>query len=289
MPFGRPLNLTDCAGCYLLVLVFGGVGAEPVSAQDLSALQNDVRSKVCPADRTTYHDLTPQKSCKTICLDPKLNGGDCGVDRFGARRLVGYAPPGCEKEVERQNKIIRAHRKFIEEKCNSHAAPSATPSLRPPGSKPNVTSNLSVPAPVQRTEKPPTQRPVGSSAGAPAPLQRASKPPTQRPSPWADSSYVKAWLETMKKRNEEATARRVRERAALAAAWLRNQENINAIRRQMGPPIIGMPAGRPPVMPNRTYLPTRPITPPAAPSKPPPSPGFGAPPPPCNVPGCAMR
>jgi hypothetical protein len=87
------------------------------SQQDTSALEAIVRSRICPADKTRYDELTYRGSnCATRCTRPELNGTpDCGGDGG----LVGYDFQ-CQQAVDEKNRVIRAYNQFISA-CSSKA------------------------------------------------------------------------------------------------------------------------------------------------------------------------
>lgn len=72
-------------------------------------METILRSRICSADMTLHDEIKYRDyGCKTICVDHRLNGGDCG----GPGRLVGYERQ-CVNEVDIKNKTIRAYNSFV--------------------------------------------------------------------------------------------------------------------------------------------------------------------------------
>lgn len=94
---------------------------ERAGAQDVAALEAVIRSRICPAEKATYAELTFRGyGCRTLCTKPALNGTpDCGGDGG----LVGYEFQ-CQQEVNEKNKTIRAYNQFIRS-CSEAKEPSA--------------------------------------------------------------------------------------------------------------------------------------------------------------------
>ena len=84
-----------------------------VTAQDIRSLEAVLRSRVCPgsAVATLFNEIDPREyGCRTRCVDPSRNGGDCG----GPGQQTGWEPQ-CAAEVRKKNETIRAYNRFIRE------------------------------------------------------------------------------------------------------------------------------------------------------------------------------
>jgi hypothetical protein len=108
-----PISVVSC------VVLANRAVAQDVS---MSALESAVERKTCLSG-ARVEILSPYDlGCKTICVNHKLDGGDCGPGG-----LVGYAPE-CQADVDKANKTIRAYNGACSE---SHSTPKTqSPSLR---------------------------------------------------------------------------------------------------------------------------------------------------------------
>jgi hypothetical protein len=117
--------------CCLAVFGLGAIqlaSAQRMFAQqDISSLEAVLRSGICPANtqRNRYDEITPREyGCKTICVNPSRNGGDCGPNG-----LVGYEAQ-CQAEVRKKNETIRRYNQFMS-KCSSKQAPPSQKASAP--------------------------------------------------------------------------------------------------------------------------------------------------------------
>lgn len=189
----------------------GSGAASLVVAQDIGSLEAAMIGHVCPADRTKYTELTPRDAgCKTVCLDPRNNGGDCG----GEGKLVGYEIQ-CAQQVREKNEVIRAYNRFVESCSRSQPAQStknSTPTSKPTAEKPSPDSKAS-----GQTDK-------SGSGGKPSWAERARE--MEQKSAGADEANKKN-ASSASQKARQVDRELVDERARLA-----EQERINNERRR---------------------------------------------------------